>query len=117
MNPTAAEIGRLGDLLGDPRLVEAMPPEVARALLLQLAPLTEALRLRALSPPASVNGQPEAPAEDRLLTVEEAAQKLGLSRDWCYRQAKRLPFAVRIGRQLRFSERGIERYIRQRQGR
>lgn len=63
------------------------------------------------------NGQPEGPGEDRLLTVAEAAQKLGLSRDYLYRHAQALPFTVRIPpRQLRFSLRGIERYIRQRQG-
>lgn len=55
--------------------------------------------------------------KDRLLTVEEAAQKLGRSKDWLYRHAGRLPFTVRDGRLLRFSEQGIERYIRQRQGR
>jgi hypothetical protein len=42
--------------------------------------------------------------------------RLGTTPDWLYRQAKRLPFTVRLGpRQLRFSSRGITRYIRQRQ--
>ena len=111
-------VPRLDDLLADPARVRDLPPEAARDLLLCLAPLQEALRLQAVSPPAGVNGQGEAPtAGDRLLSVGEAAQKLGMSTDWCYRRAKQFPFAVRIGRQLRFSERGIDRYIRQRQGR
>lgn len=55
---------------------------------------------------------------DQLLGVEEAARRLGVSTDWLYRNAAKLPFAVRLGpRQLRFSSRGIERYIHQRQAR
>jgi excisionase family DNA binding protein len=49
---------------------------------------------------------------DSLLTVEEAAARLKCSQDWLYRRAKRLPFTVRVGRNLRFSERGIEAAIR-----
>ncbi len=54
-------------------------------------------------------------SEDRLLTVEEASQKLGVTKDYLYRQADHFPFTVRVGlRQLRFSLHGMERYIRQR---
>jgi excisionase family DNA binding protein len=49
---------------------------------------------------------------DNLLTIDEAAAKLKCSSDWLYRRAKRLPFTVRVGRNLRFSERGIEEAIR-----
>jgi excisionase family DNA binding protein len=49
---------------------------------------------------------------DHLLTVDEAAARLKCSSDWLYRRAKRLPFTVRVGRNLRFSERGIEEAIR-----
>lgn len=51
-------------------------------------------------------------AGDNLLTVEEAAARLKCSADWLYRRAKRLPFTVRVGRNLRFSEHGIEDAIR-----
>ena len=50
---------------------------------------------------------------DRLLNVEE---KLGVKPDWLYRHHKDLPFTVRHGRLLRFSELGIEDYIRRRLG-
>ncbi|HEV8483638.1 MAG TPA: helix-turn-helix domain-containing protein [Blastocatellia bacterium] len=53
---------------------------------------------------------------DHLLDIAQAAQKLKTSKDWLYRN-KHLPFVVRIGRQVRFSERGIDLYIRQRAGR
>jgi hypothetical protein len=51
----------LDELAAHPERAGDLPPEGAKALLLQLAPLQEALRLRALAP-ASVNGQPAAPA-------------------------------------------------------
>ena len=50
---------------------------------------------------------------DRLLTVKQAAPILGMSEDWLYRNAGRLPFTYRPGgrRALRFSERGLKRYL------
>ena len=48
---------------------------------------------------------------DKLLTIEEAAEALRTSKDWLYRNWKKLPFTVRHSpRQLRFSSKGIERY-------
>jgi predicted DNA-binding transcriptional regulator AlpA len=66
-------------------------------------------RLTAASPASAAIG-------DRLLNVKEAAQKLGRSPDWLYRHGSELPFVVRDGRLLRFSEQGIEDYIRRRMG-
>jgi len=54
---------------------------------------------------------------DRLLNIKEAAEKLRRSTDWLYRHGGELPFVVRDGRLLRFSEHGIEEYIRRRMGR
>ena len=48
---------------------------------------------------------------DRLLDADEAAQKLGVDRQWLYRRSGRLPFVVRLDGQLRFSLCGIESYI------
>jgi predicted DNA-binding transcriptional regulator AlpA len=101
---------RLDALLADPSQVAALPPEAARDLLLQLAPLTEALRLRALAP-ASANGQPEPSAEDRLLTPEDAARLLSVTPAWLYRRSKSLPFARHLSRKcLRFSEAGLRKW-------
>ena len=95
-------------------LAEVSPQEVP-ALLGGLERVRAALWARMMSASSDGYGRAHA-AEDRLLTVEEAAGKLGVSPDWLYR--RRLPFTVRLGpRQLRFSAQGIERYIRQRQGR
>ena len=49
---------------------------------------------------------------DRLLSIDEAAYKLGCSKDRLYRHPPEFRnFEVRNGRQLRFSERGIEEFI------
>jgi len=48
---------------------------------------------------------------DRLLSVPEAAKVLSLSEMWLYRNWKRLPFAVRLGRGVKFSRNGINNWI------
>jgi excisionase family DNA binding protein len=54
--------------------------------------------------------------EDRLLTIDEAAEVLRTTKDYLYRHHKDLPFTVRLSpRQLRFSSKGIERYIEEMQ--
>jgi predicted DNA-binding transcriptional regulator AlpA len=80
----------------------------------QVAALQSALAARLLA----VQGHHASlPAEDRLITVTEAAERLGTSQDWLYRNAYKLPFMVRIApRQVRFSVKGIERYLHARQG-
>jgi predicted DNA-binding transcriptional regulator AlpA len=76
------------------------------ALLLQLA-----ARL------LSGDRQPQnGPMPDRLLDLREAAAKLNVSPSWLYRRSAKLSFAVRNGRKLSFSEKGIEDYIRQKMG-
>lgn len=53
-------------------------------------------------------------SEDRLLTVEEAAQRLHISKEWLYHHWKRLPFAIKFAqRSLRFSSQGIDEYIQE----
>ena len=48
---------------------------------------------------------------DELLSVQEAARRLGVSRDFLYRHHRRLPFSRRMGRSLLFSAQGIQKYI------
>jgi predicted DNA-binding transcriptional regulator AlpA len=57
--------------------------------------------------PADVSG-----LEARNLDVAEAAKRLGISRDWLYRHASELPFALRIGRRLVFDSVALERWNR-----
>ena len=62
-------------------------------------------------------GMPRHEEEDRLLEVEEAAKRLAVSTDTLYRRARSLPFTVRVGNSVRFSLRGLSRFIETRQGR
>ena len=53
-----------------------------------------------------------ASGDDRLLTVAEVAQKLGVSPDHVYRHAASWAFTRRVGtRALRFSEQGLEFWL------
>ncbi len=55
------------------------------------------------------NGQRDG---DSLLDAEEAAITLAVSPDWLYRNAKKLPFARKLGpKVLRFSHRGMEKWL------
>src|ERR1700731_1503898 len=94
----------LADLIGDPARVAGLPHADIARLRGQLAHLDTLLLGRLLSPTEAPQG------EDQLLSVEEAAGRLGCSRDYIYRNHARLSFTRRVGRSLRFSARGIERH-------
>ncbi|MBN1570732.1 MAG: helix-turn-helix domain-containing protein [Acidobacteria bacterium] len=86
----------------------AIAPENIASVMAQMAAIQMSLATRLVTENTE-RAQSEA---DSLLTVGEAAIKLKCSEDWLYKRAKRLPFTVRVGRNLRFSERGIEEAIR-----
>jgi hypothetical protein len=52
-----------------------------------------------------------APA-DELLDASAAARRLGISKDYLYRNHRALSFTRRVGRRLLFSASGIEKYIK-----
>lgn len=57
-----------------------------------------------------------ASAGDQMLTAKEAAATLACSEDWLYRNAKKLPFAKKLGpKNLRFSRRGLEKWLSNKQ--
>jgi predicted DNA-binding transcriptional regulator AlpA len=51
---------------------------------------------------------------DQLIDVNEAAGVLGVKVRYLYEHHDQFPFTRRIGRQLRFSKRGITRYLARR---
>lgn len=66
---------------------------------------------------SSRNGQLMGDA-DRLLTVEQVAERLNVSVDWVYDNAKKFPFTRKLGpKMLRFSERGLQKYLETTRGR
>jgi excisionase family DNA binding protein len=90
-------------------------PDPAEIALENIAPIMAQMAAIQLSLAARlVNTHTEQSQEnaDNLLTVDEASARLKCSHDWLYKRANRLPFTVRVGRNLRFSERGIEEAIR-----
>jgi excisionase family DNA binding protein len=53
----------------------------------------------------------------RLLTVEEVAERLGMTRDWVWKQVRagEIP-CVRLGRYRRFREEAIDQWLRELEG-
>ena len=103
----------LAALVEDPARVATVPPGRIPALLSQLSALQGAMAARLMS----ADRDETTSTEDALLTVDQAAERLGVSKDWLFRRSRMLPFVVRLGRHLRFSNRGIDRYLRNRTGR
>ena len=71
----------------------------------ELKALVQEAVLSALHP-GNASAEPE-----KLLSINEAAEMLGYSAVWLYRNSKRLPFSIRMGRSIRFSRKGIEKWI------
>jgi hypothetical protein len=53
-----------------------------------------------------------ASAPDRLLGAEEASMRMGKRVSWMKDAGRRLEFAVRVGREWRWSEAGVNKWIR-----
>lgn len=81
-----------------------IPPAELPRLIGELEEIKATALLR-LSAPAP------APVTDELLTVGQAAQRLGVSERYLYGNHKRLPFTRHMGRKVLFSSLGIDRYI------
>src|SRR5262245_27865399 len=110
-----AVVPQLADLVADPGKVVEVRVEAVPSLRGELARLDSLLLMRLLS---THNGGSSPASNDRLLSVKEASEKLSLSEDYLYRNANKLPFTVRVGkRKVRFSEAGIQQYIKNRAGR
>lgn len=88
----------------DERIASATLAEAA-ALVVALAARQSALAGRLLEVP-KVEQQP-----DRLLSIEECAQRLGVSERYVYRHASQWSFTRREGRRVLFSELGLQRHM------
>lgn len=81
-----------------------MPAEQLPELLGELEVVRATAMMRLTSPPV-VN------QHDSLLSIEDAANRLGMSVKWLYANHPELPFARKQGKRILFSERGIDQYI------
>ena len=53
--------------------------------------------------------------EERLLTIDQVAQTLAVSKDWVYRNAKKFGFTKKLGPKIvRFSEAGLQKWLNDR---
>jgi predicted DNA-binding transcriptional regulator AlpA len=101
----------LATLAQDPSRVADVSPENVPALLGALEALRAMLWARLQAPPATPAQASNGSEPDRWLKVDEAAERLGVSRRWVYAHADTLPFAKRLtAGSLRFSSRGLERW-------
>lgn len=107
---------RLAQLAADPEGVDDLPREDVPDVLSEVEALRARLWAR-LTRPERNGGPPQAEdnGADRLLTVEELAEVLNVDERYVYRRADRWPFTVRLSeRKLRFSEEGLQRWLRTR---
>ena len=100
----------LASILADPGRINALSVEEAALLLAQVAAIQAGLAVRIASAGQS-NSAPRRQEDDRLISVEDAAERLGVTTRWMYRHAGHLPFSRRLSRKaLRFSELGLKRW-------
>lgn len=107
-----------GDLLADPARAWKLSPDEAKSVLANAGALLAILQCRAsvhepsFQPATRENGKPR--RGDRLMDIHQASEQLGMTVRQLYRRAGCLPFTTRVGRLLRFSERGIQNWITER---
>ena len=98
-------------------LVESAGPGELPELAGELARGLADVLARTATPAEPVAQVPPRDQADTLLTVSEAAERLGVARSWLYRHATALPFARKLGhRTLRFDARGLEHWARTAKG-
>jgi hypothetical protein len=93
------------------RAADLSPVDVRR-LLLRISSVLIAVAARTADPVPGDTNTDDAPGEDRLLTVEEAASRLSVQPRWLHKNQHRLPFTKKLSRKaLRFSEKGLQRWL------
>ena len=99
----------LVSILADPGRINALAVEEAALLLAQVAAIQANLAVRVTSACQTVSAS-RRPEDDRPISVDDAAERLGVTPRWLYRHAERLPFSRPLSRKaLRFSELGLKR--------
>jgi predicted DNA-binding transcriptional regulator AlpA len=103
----------LDDLARDPSLARDLPPRTLEAIVIKCAAVQSAAAVALVEAAAEHSKKDE--VGDRLLSVEEAADKLSVSKDWVYRRGKKFGLAVPLGAgTLRYSNKAIEEHIERR---
>ncbi len=92
-------------------LVSGCAQERLPALVAQLAAAQAAAAARLMLAPTPA---PEEP--DDTITVAQVARRLGVSKDYVYKNRKSFPFVCTIGRRVVCSARGVEKFLASRRG-
>lgn len=103
----------LAELAADPDRLEDLPAEDLPEVLAAVERVRARVWMRMNRPPEpSTNGNDGPKEADQMLTVKDVAKRLSVDPDWLYRRSDSLPFARKLSdRTLRFSERGLERWL------
>ena len=118
--PVGGTISPVASLIANPSTASEVPTHQIPALVAKLA--SEQATLSALQGVltarllASQDTVATAESADRLLTAEQVAAILGVTKRWVERRARRLPFARRLSAHaVRYSEAGLRRWMSNRQ--
>jgi predicted DNA-binding transcriptional regulator AlpA len=84
-----------------------LPPGDLPRLLGELEEIRATAMARLMAP------APQPQQHDELLDTAQAAKRLGISKDFLYRNHREFTFTRRVGRRLLFSGLGIDKYIKQ----
>ena len=82
--------------------------------LINLLPLSAALQTAIHARILALQHQTALPETDYLLDIDQIAQRLGKSTRWVRDNIASLPFGFQVGKELRFSARGLEQWIAER---
>jgi predicted DNA-binding transcriptional regulator AlpA len=109
-------VPKLEEVAVDDGATEALDAHTTDLLETTAIAALSALRKRKLMLAAEAGLASQARRPDRLLKAKEVAERLGMGIDWVYHNQLKLPFRVRLGKVPRFSENGLDDFLRKRQG-
>jgi hypothetical protein len=97
-------------ILASPQAVASLPREVIAELLAESTTVSALLAARLAS---SAREPASSPKEgDDWISIDEAAQRLGKTRRWIFKNARTLPFTRRVSKKtLLCSSKGIEKWL------
>jgi predicted DNA-binding transcriptional regulator AlpA len=111
----AADYSSIAALVANPDRAVDVPVSQIAALVASLASehaklvaIQGVLMTRLVASQSTATGE----SDDRLLTAEQVANALGVTKRWVQRRARRLPFARRLSpHAVRYSESGLKRWM------
>ena len=107
-------VPKLDGMAVDPRKAGVLDADTREVFEASIIAALNAFREWTLTVVAEATAAQSSGQRDRLMKADEVAERLAMKIGWVYRH--KLPFRVRLGTVPRFSEKGLEDYIRKRLG-